>query len=88
MKSGARRSWRTFSIKFPCLEGVWAVRKFLVEMNGACGGLNAKRQTPNAKLQTASDLDGVLAAKTFEVWRLAFGVWRLAARSAFPNFLQ
>ena len=71
MRWGARRSWRISSIKFPCLEGVWSVRTFLVEMNGACGGLNAKRQA-------TSDLGGVLAAKTF-------GVWRLAARSALPN---
>ena len=42
------------------------------EMDGACGGLTAKRQTPNAKRQTKHCL------RTPILWSLKFEVWRLA----------
>ncbi len=42
---------------------------------GRCARLNAKRQTPNAKLQTE---DGGEPARFGKLWRLAFGVWRSA----------
>ena len=40
-------------------------------MEGACGVPNAKRQTPNIKLQMVG------AARSMFVWRLAFEVLRL-----------
>ena len=47
---------------------------------GRCAGLNAKRQTPNFKRQTA---EGDHLA--FGVWRLKFEVWPEAGDVVFPG---
>ena len=56
----------------------------LSEFHDACGGLNAKRQTPNAKRQTAWVFAPQFILK-FGVWRLAFGVEPRAADSRFEE---